>query len=303
MAGGFSNLGSVRFVKIFALLAAVGLSASPTVAQAAEGCPPRDLDCESGDGGVTLTATYMLNLTAGGSGGGSPVAYEYESSTMCGRNSTQPNQDESCTGSLTYCPSVDDPYGPGPAMYVFRRPLSSQGPWSVIGHTCWPKLIPGPTAPTMAMIEAAFHRTPFADPEVSIQPVGGRTLIRLDNWFAMKWSESGYEPEEIDTLNPADWFALGVRIKPIFESMTYDFGDGTSQGPTTSLGGVYPSGDIVKAYEAAGTYGVRATTVLKGEVSLNGSEWIAIPGQADLTGPTTDLEVVTAKNSLYLTGN
>ena len=35
MAGGFSNLGSVRFVKIFALLAAVGLSASPTVAQAA----------------------------------------------------------------------------------------------------------------------------------------------------------------------------------------------------------------------------------------------------------------------------
>ena len=128
----------------------------------------------------------------------------------------------------------------------------------------------------MAMIEAAFHRTPFADPEVSIQPVGGRTLIRLDNWFAM-------------------------RIKPIFESMTYDFGDGTSQGPTTSLGGVYPSGDIVKAYEAAGTYGVHATTVLKGEVSLNGSEWIAIPGQADLTGPTTDLAVLTAKNSLYLT--
>jgi hypothetical protein len=188
-------------------------------------------------------------------------------------------------------------------MYVFRRLRGSGDPWLVVGHTCWPKLIPGPNAVTMPMIEAAFHRTPFAKSEVSVQPVGGRTLIRLDNWFAMKWSESGYEPEEIDTLNPADWFSLRVRIKPIFESVTYDFGDGTSQGPTTSLGGVYPSGDIVKAYEAAGTYGVRATTVLKGEVSLNGSEWIAIPGQADLTGPTTDLEVVTAKNSLYLTGN
>ncbi|CCI52647.1 conserved hypothetical protein [Nostocoides jenkinsii Ben 74] len=188
-------------------------------------------------------------------------------------------------------------------MYVYRRPYGSDGPWVQVGWTCWSVLLPGSNTPTMAMIEAAFHRTPFADPEVSIQPVGGRTLIRLDNWFAMKWSESGYEPEEIDTLNPADWFSLRVRIKPIFESVTYDFGDGTSQGPTTSLGGVYPSGDIVKAYEAAGTYGVRATTVLKGEVSLNGSEWIAIPGQADLTGPTTDLEVVTAKNSLYLAGN
>lgn len=188
-------------------------------------------------------------------------------------------------------------------MYVFRRPLPGGGPWNLVGRTCWPELIPGPTTPTMDMIEDAFHRTPFAEPGVNVQPVNGRTLIRLDNWFTMAWSEAGYEPEEIDTLNPANWFDLEVRIKPLFDSVTYDFGDGTSMGPTTSLGGTYPSGDIVKAYTTSGTYGVHAETVLKGQVSIQGSEWIDIPGQADLTGPTTDLAVLTAKNELYLPGN
>jgi len=96
---------------------------------------------------------------------------------------------------------------------------------------------------------------------------------------------NGYEPEEIDTLNPAQWFGLTVRIKPLFKSVTFDFGHGTSHGPTTSRGGTYPSGDIIKAYANAGTFAITARTVLTGQVSINNPEWIDIPGQADLTGP------------------
>jgi len=154
----------------------------------------------------------------------------------------------------------------------------------------------------MAMIKDAFHRTPFSLPEVDIQPPGGETLIRLDNYFAIKWSEQGYEPEEIDSLNPADWFGLTVRIKPQFKSVVYDFGDGTSFGPTTDLGGPYPTGNIVKAYADAGVYNTQIHATLTGQVSLNGSEWIDIPGQADLDGPVTPLTVLTADNRLYASG-
>lgn len=152
------------------------------------------------------------------------------------------------------------------------------------------------------MISVAFHRTPFAQPLMKIQPPGGETLITLDNYFAMKWSEQGYEPEETDSLNPADWFGLTVRIKPQFKSVVYDFGDGTSFGPTTDLGGPYPTGNIVKAYADAGVYNTQIHATLTGQVSLNGSEWIDIPGQADLDGPVTPLTVLTADNRLYASG-
>ena len=154
----------------------------------------------------------------------------------------------------------------------------------------------------MAMIEAAFHRTPFAKPHVTSQPPGGRTLIRTDNWFAMTWTTNGYQPEEIDTLNPTDWFGLTVRIKPTLKTITYTFGDGTSHGPTTSLGGPYPTGDIIKAYTTQGTYNTTATATLTGQVSLNNSEWIDIPGEAHIDGPPTTLTVLTAKNRLHLPG-
>ncbi|CCH73869.1 hypothetical protein BN11_3400002 [Nostocoides australiense Ben110] len=154
----------------------------------------------------------------------------------------------------------------------------------------------------MGDVQNAFHRTPFAKPLIGMQPPDGRTLIRLDNYFAMKWSEQGYEPEEVDSLNPADWFGLTVRIKPQFKSVVYDFGDGTSFGPTTDLGGPYPTGNIVKAYTDAGVYTTQIHATLTGQVSLNGSEWIDIPGQADLDGPVTPLTVLTADNRLYASG-
>ncbi|MFN8099603.1 MAG: hypothetical protein U0Q21_15120 [Dermatophilaceae bacterium] len=154
----------------------------------------------------------------------------------------------------------------------------------------------------MAMIEAAFHRTPFALPGVHIQPEGNRTLVTLPTYFALEWTEKGFEPEEIDTLNPRDWFGLTVRVKPVFQSVTYSFGDGTGEGPTTKLGGPYPTGDIVHTYDTGGVYDTQVTAVVTGQVSLNGSEWIDIPGQADLAGPVTPLTVLTARNHLYLPG-
>ena len=269
----------------------------------ASGCPPHDLACGFGESAILLTATTMLGLASGGGpGSGSSGRFEYGKSTMCpGPNITEPKHDDLCLFSQSYCPNVRDPYGSGPAVYVFRRTLPS-GDWGLLGHTCWPELVPGPTTPTMDMIENAFHRTPFAQPGVEVQPENNRTMIRLPTYYAMRWSEEGFEPEEIDSLSPANWFGIQVRIKPVFQSVTYDFGDGTSEGPTTDLGGPYPFGTIVKSYQHSGTFNVQVHATLTGQVSLNGSEWIDIPGQADLNGPIVPLEVLTADNRLYLPG-
>ncbi len=239
-------------------------------------------------------------MTAPASAGGPSAPMEYGMSAMCpGDNVKEPGHDDNCSMSLGYCAGNPPTLGDGPAVYVFSRLVGST-PWTNIGHTCWPELVPGPQAPTMAMIIDAFHRTPFAEPGVDIQPEGDRTLVTLPTYFAMQWSEAGYEPEEIDTLNPGDWFGITVRIKPLFQSVTYDFGDGTSIGPTTDLGGPHPTGDIVKTYDEPNVFNVQVHAVLTGQVSLNGSEWIDIPGQADLEGPAHELTVLTADNRLYL---
>lgn len=303
MDGRFGQLANVNRWPFVAVLSVAGTLAFPCAAQA--GCGPKDLECQGNQAGIILTATSMVQLPlSAGPGGSGGAAYEYDSSTMCGGvNVSDPGHDELCTLSLTYCPNPKDAYGDGPAVYVFRRQANPVTDWQVVGHTCWPELIPGPRTPTMAMVENAFHRTPFAQPGVHIQPEGNRTLVTLPTYFALEWSEQGYQPEEIDTLNPAQWYGLTVRVKPIFRSVTYDFGDGTSHGPTTDLGGLYPTGSVTKTYESGGVYDIVIRAVLTGQVSLNGSEWMDIPGQADLTGPVTPLTVLTATNRLYATPN
>jgi len=36
----------------------------------------------------------------------------------------------------------------------------------------------------------------------------------------MDRSTNDYQPEEIDTLNPTDWFGLTVRTKPTLDTIT-----------------------------------------------------------------------------------
>lgn len=261
------------------------------------------LGCTQGDSDVLLSAEKMLQLPPGGAPGGG-ATYEYGQSTMCGGpNLEEPGHDEECGLSRNYCARNPPEAGRGPAIYVFQRRANPKTDWANVGHTCWPELVPGDKTPTMAMIETAFHRTPFASPGVTMQPPGGRTLVTLPTYYQVSWSERGFEPGEIDSLNPRDWFGLDVRVKPQFESVTYSFGDGVGEGPTRDLGGPYPTGGIVHAYESGGVFDVQASAVLTGQVSLNGSAWIDIPGHADIAGPVVPLTVLTARNHLYLPGN
>ena len=85
----------------------------------------------------------------------------------------------------------------------------------------------------------------------------------------------------------------------MLESATYHFGDGESIGPTPSLGGPHPDGDVTHQYRDAATVEPHLTVVYGGEVSVDGSAWTTIPGSVTIEGPLNPLEVLTSRNRLY----
>jgi hypothetical protein len=90
-----------------------------------------------------------------------------------------------------------------------------------------------------------------------------------------------------------------VEIRPSLESVTYHWGDGATSGPTTSLGGPFPSGDISHAYTRSGTYSLRADVTYAGQYRVNGGAWLRIPGTVTIRGTPLPIQVKTATTRLY----
>ena len=268
---------------------------------ATHGCSSDGLGCETGGSGIAISANVLLSLPRGGGPGDGGVRYEYGWATMCANPDPESlDHDVACSPSVAQCAGNPPSAGRGPGVWVYQRMMTAPpSGWTQIGWTCWPELVPGDSSPSMAMIEAAFHRTRFAVPTVNIQPEGDVTLVTLPTHFEVVWPLVGFAPEEIDQVDPGLMFGFDVRIKPVLGDVTYHFGDGTSAGPTMDLGGPYPSGGIVKVYPSAGVFRVRVDARVLGQVSISGSDWIDIPGEASLTGSPVVLTVKTANNRLY----
>ncbi len=167
-----------------------------------------------------------------------------------------------------------------------------------VGVTCFPELVPGRATPGMAMILEAFHDTDFAVPGVSIQPTGLRTLVNLETYLAVDWPSEGFQPDEVDRVDPARMLGFAVDIRPRLRGVTYRFGDGTAYGPTTSLGGPYPTGDVTHTYRSTGTVQVRVDVEYAGQFRVNGGPWLDIPDTVTITGTEAALEVAEARAHL-----
>lgn len=146
------------------------------------------------------------------------------------------------------------------------------------------------------MIEAQFHQMDFAEPTITMQPPDNQTLVTLPVYFEVVWPEEGFEPQEVDETTLAN---RQVRIRPVLQDVTYDFGDGSAEGPTQSLGGPYPSGDISHAYETAADVSPSVSVTYGGEVSVDGGDWQGIDASVTIDGPVETLEVLTSRNRLY----
>ena len=150
----------------------------------------------------------------------------------------------------------------------------------------------------MAMIRDAFHDTDFTVPTVNIQPEGDVTLVNLPTFFEVKFPAAGFGPDEVDTPDPARLLGYHIEVRPRLKSITYHLGT-TTIGPTTSLGGPHPTGDIRATYLQPGTHRVRADIVYTGQFRVGGSQWFDIPGDVDLQGTPVTLTVREARSRLY----
>ncbi|GAA2160671.1 hypothetical protein [Pedococcus bigeumensis] len=150
----------------------------------------------------------------------------------------------------------------------------------------------------MAMVLAAFHDTDFAKPTLAVEPRGNVTLVTLPTYFQTGWPERGYQPGEVDQVDPARMAGFRVEIRPQVKSITYDYGDGSTSGATTSLGGPFPAGDVTKTYSRAGEFSVRADVTYSAEFRVNGGQWIDIPGEVTIRGTAETLTVKTARARL-----
>ena len=150
----------------------------------------------------------------------------------------------------------------------------------------------------MAMIRDAFHDTDFSVPTVNIQPENDVTLVNLPTFFEVRFPEAGFGPDEVDTPDPARLLGYRIEVRPRLKSVTYHLGT-TTIGPTTSLGGPHPTGDIRATYTQPGKHQVRADIVYTGQFRVGGSQWFDIPGDVDLRGTPVTLTVREATARLY----
>jgi hypothetical protein len=232
--------------------------------------------------------------------------FKYASVANCGSNDPDtPVTDDFCPQAVAYCANNTPAQGLGPAVKLYRREVdpfgAARGPWVHYGTTCFPDQAPGaPARPvlTMQLVLAAFHDTKFAKPRVEVQPKGNVTLVTLPTYFQVVWPEAGFQPDEIDKPDPATVAGFNVEIRPVFKSANYIYGDGTSSGPTESLGGPYPEGDITKEYAKSGTLQVRADVTYGGQFRVSGGQWIDIPAEVVIQGTPEPLQVKTAEARL-----
>ncbi|WP_143553893.1 hypothetical protein [Serinicoccus sp. CNJ-927] len=207
-----------------------------------------------------------------------------------------------CQSALNAC--VGQPEPSFALAVIFRRLVTaegSEGSWERDGQTCFANSVPtrsgeGVEELTEEMIIEQFHQTDFALPGAVIQPPDGRTLVNLPVYFALAWPSEGFEPQEIDSTTIIGY---EVRIRPTLVGVTYVTGDGNSIGPTKSLGGPYPDGDITHEYADAADVAPYISVEYGGEVSVDGGDWAEIPSTVTVDGPTSPLEVLTSENRLY----
>ncbi len=258
------------------------------------------------DGAKTrLTNTVLARVKQGldiTTGAPDKRLFEYTSRYACQFNTPGGTAtDVMCMGAIQGCAGNTPAQGQGPLVRLYRRELDPSGNpvggWTLLGTTCYPELVPGTPVLGLGQILAAFHNTPWAKPTTHIQPEGNVTLVTLATYFEVTWPTAGFQPGEIDTIT---LLGTQVRIRPTVQGYTYDFGDGTSTGPTTSPGGPYPGGGITHAYPKAGTYTTHIDITYGGEFSVAGGVWVQIPDTVTVAGSPQPLTVKTARARLVI---
>lgn len=233
-----------------------------------------------------------------------PVKWETQSRTCSGGG-----LDPACSATIIDCGSTVG--ATGPPRLVWMRPEGSAqwyGPYQQclpgyppppdVTDPAVPRSAPPPPVPTIAQIRQAFMELPFAQPSVSMQPTGNKTLLGLPTYFQAAWpQEGGLQPGDVS--DPVTLLSWRVQFKIASKDYRYVYGDGQTSAWTSSRGGVYPDGAIKHTYTTTGTRSVKVDARLVGQFRVNGGPWQDLGAVADLQDePTTELSVVGTRTRL-----
>ncbi len=159
------------------------------------------------------------------------IRFEYQYRVACSGDGTNPGRTALCAESLLGCPGE-----PGPLTLVFRREVRGTGevvrPYYLIGSTCFPGTRLGRPLLTLAHIREALATVPWATLNTGMQPPNNLTLVTVPVFYQAQWATEGISPGEVVAIDPARMLGYRVELRPVLVGYTYQFGDGTSFGPT-----------------------------------------------------------------------
>ncbi len=197
--------------------------------------------------------------------------------------------------------TADGKLDPNPdAEHLGRYPLNGSQGWQFLARTCAGDEVPGAERlPSLAMVQEAFHQTPWAKASLGFQPAKNRTLVNLTNYYQANWSSTGFAPGDIDTIDPALMFGHRVEIRPKLVTFVYHYGDGQTSGRTTSTGGNYRShGDITHTYTKTGTYQAHIAVTWSADFRIDGGAWLDIDDTVTVDQPPATITVLRSRARL-----
>ncbi|MGG5172565.1 PKD domain-containing protein [Pseudarthrobacter sp. J1738] len=138
-----------------------------------------------------------------------------------------------------------------------------------------------------ARISSAFEKLPFSPSKVSLQPAPHTLKGAETNVYA----EAGKQDFNIALLGQS----VHLTATPV--EYTYNYGDGSTLGPTPVSGGPLPEDEwgtktrTSHVYTATGNYPVSVTTSFTGTYSVNGGPPLPITGRGSATSAPQTIQV------------
>ncbi len=198
-----------------------------------------------------------------------------------------------CTGAASYCEATGQQ---GIAFWVWRRLITpsprSVGEWERLsGVECRAGTDPGvpTTAQAADYVRREFQRLVVISGTTRVDPQA-RSLVNIDTIFST-------DRVAAEALPAVSLLGHRVVITVTPSQYAWDFGDGSPTLRTTVPGRPLEK-DVTHVYEAPGRFGAHVTITWTGTFTIDGGEPLTIAGTATTTGPTTPVQIVTARSEL-----
>ncbi|MEQ4519517.1 hypothetical protein ABLI39_09160 [Pseudarthrobacter sp. B907] len=214
-----------------------------------------------------------------------PNQYKYELQCHLGGG----DFDTECLAVIVDCKNGPDGTEGIPVVWL-KAPAGVPNPvWTFhSGPTCLFDARPEELLPRIAaLIQTEFQKLPIAAGKATAQPSPHTLRGAETNFFAEA------DPQQFDIKILAQ--DVHVDAKPV--QYSWNYGDGTSLGPTTTSGGSLPQdrwGEKTATshvYTQTGDFSVVLTTHFQGTYSVNGGPPLPIPGQGQFSSAPQTVSV------------